>query len=40
MESVIEKIREKAKANPKVIVFPEANDERIVKAVKFIKEKV
>ena len=39
MESVIEKIREKAKANPKVIVFPEANDERIVKAVKFIKEK-
>ena len=38
MESIIKKIRDKAKANPKVIVFPEANDERIVKAIKFIKE--
>ena len=38
MSDVIQKLREKAKLNPKVIVFPEANDERVIEAVKRIKE--
>ena len=38
MSDVIQKIREKAKLNPKVIVFPEANDERVLEAVERIKE--
>lgn len=38
MSDVIQKLREKAKLNPKVIVFPEANDERVVEAVKRVKD--
>ncbi len=37
MESVVQNLRERAKKNPKVIVFPEANDERVVEAVERIK---
>jgi len=37
-ESVVNKLRERAKKNPKVIVFPEAEDERIVEAVERIQE--
>lgn len=38
---IIEKIRQKAKANPKKIVFPEASDDRVLEAVKYIeKEKI
>jgi len=38
MEGIIKKIREKAKAAPKKIAFPEADDERVRKAVKHIEE--
>ncbi len=38
MKKVIEKIRTKAKEDPKVIVFPEANDERVIEAVEYIKQ--
>lgn len=41
MNKVIEVIREKAKQNPKRIVFPDAGDERILEAIKYIeKEKI
>lgn len=35
---VIKNLRETAKKNPKRIIFPEAGDERVVEAVKYIKE--
>lgn len=38
MQEIIKRLRERAKNNPKKIVFPEANDERIIEAVKYIKE--
>ncbi len=38
MQRVIQGLRDKAKKNPKVIVFPEADDERVVEAVEFIKK--
>ena len=38
MESVVQSLRERAKKNPKVIVFPEADDERVVEAVEYIKK--
>jgi len=37
MKNVIQNLRERAKKDPKVIVFPEANDERVVEAVEYIK---
>ena len=41
MNAIIAKIREKAKQNPKRIVFPESNDERVLEAIKYIeKEKI
>ena len=41
MNKVIENLRVRAKKNPKVIVFPEADDDRIVEAVHYIeKEKI
>ncbi len=41
MERIIEKIRQEAKKNPKIIAYPEPNDERILEAVKYIeKEKI
>jgi len=39
MEKIIQGIRGRAKSNPKKIVFPEPNDERILKAVEYIKKK-
>jgi len=38
MEKIIQKLREKAKKDPKVIIFPEANDERVVEAIEYIKK--
>jgi len=38
MEEIIRRLRERAKKEPKKIVFPEANDERVVKAVDYIKK--
>ena len=38
MEAILKKMREKAKLSPKKIVFPESNDERILEAVKRIKD--
>lgn len=38
MDDIIRKIRDKAKQNPKKIVFPESRDERIVEAVKYIEK--
>ena len=38
MSEIVKNLREKAKSNPKKIVFPEADDERIVEAVAKIKE--
>ena len=38
MEGVIQNLRERAKKNPKVIVFPEADDDRIVEAVEYIEK--
>jgi phosphate acetyltransferase len=37
MEEVFGILRDKAKSNPKTIVFPEAEDERVIEAVKHIK---
>jgi len=37
MEKIILKLREKAKKDPKVIVFPEADDKRVVEAVERIE---
>ena len=37
MERVIQKLRDRAKADPRVIVFPESDDERVVEAVKRIE---
>ncbi|UCD16154.1 MAG: hypothetical protein JSV34_06210, partial [Candidatus Omnitrophota bacterium] len=34
MDSIINKLRETAKRSPKRIVFPEANDDRVVEATK------
>jgi len=38
MKNVIQNLRERAKKDPKVIVFPEANDERVVEAVEYIEK--
>ncbi|MBU2251681.1 MAG: phosphate acetyltransferase, partial [Candidatus Omnitrophica bacterium] len=38
MDKVIQRLRERAKVDPRVIVFPEADDERVVEAVKRIEE--
>jgi len=38
MNTIIEKLREKAKKDPKVIVYPEPKDKRIAEAIKYIKE--
>ncbi|MBU1121535.1 MAG: phosphate acetyltransferase [Candidatus Omnitrophica bacterium] len=38
MDSIINKLREKAKKNPKRIVFPEAGDDRVVEATKYIEK--
>ncbi|MDD3296718.1 MAG: phosphate acyltransferase [Candidatus Omnitrophica bacterium] len=38
MEKVIQDLRDKARKDPKVIVFPEANDDRVFEAVKRIKD--
>ena len=35
---VIQSLRDKAKADPQTIVFPEANDDRVTEAVKYIKD--
>jgi phosphate acetyltransferase len=35
---ILNKIKEKAKHNPKRIVFPEGNDDRIIRAVRIIKD--
>jgi len=41
MDKVIEKLRAQAKKGPKIIVFPESQDSRIIEAVKFLdKEKI
>ena len=38
MGSVVQSLRERAKKDPKVIVFPEADDERVIEAVEYIKK--
>ena len=38
MEKIIQDIRARAKANPRKIVFPEANDERVVEAVEYVRK--
>ena len=38
MNDIVYNLRQRAKQDPKVIVFPEADDERVVEAVKIIKE--
>ncbi|MFH1505087.1 MAG: phosphate acyltransferase [Candidatus Omnitrophota bacterium] len=38
MNNIIQELRERAKKDPKKIVFPEANDERVVEAVKYIEK--
>ncbi len=38
METIIRNLRIKAKSDPKTIVFPEANDERVLEAVKYIEK--
>ncbi len=38
MEQFIQKLRKRAKVAPQRIVFPEADDERVVEAVKYIKD--
>jgi phosphate acetyltransferase len=41
MDKVIQQLRERAKKDPKKIVFPECDDKRVVEAVKYIeKEKI
>lgn len=37
MDKIIQKLRNRAKEDPKTIVFPEANDERVIEAVKRIE---
>ncbi len=37
MEKIISELRKRAKQDPKKIIFPEVSDERIVKAVEYIK---
>jgi phosphotransacetylase len=38
MKRIIEQLRQKAKRDPKRIVFPEAKDERVLEAIKYIEE--
>ncbi len=38
MGNIIQSLRQRAKADPKTIIFPEADDERVVEAVKYIEE--
>jgi len=38
MKRAIEGLREKAKKEPKKIIFPEASDERVLKAVEYVKK--
>lgn len=38
MDSIISRLRERAKKNPKTIVFPEASDDRIIEAMKYIEK--
>ena len=38
MEATLQKLRDTAKQSPKKIVFPESNDERIIEAVKRIRD--
>jgi phosphate acetyltransferase len=38
MEQVIERLRQQAKKNPKRIIFPESNDERVLEAIKYIEK--
>lgn len=38
MEEIVKKLRDRAKRAPKTIVFPEANEERIIEAVEYIKK--
>jgi len=38
MNSIIERIRARAKQNPKKIIFPESNDERVLEAIKYIEK--
>ncbi len=38
MKNFTRNLRERAKKDPKVIVFPEANDERIIEAVEYVKK--
>ena len=38
MQVIIDKIRDKARQNPKRIVFPESTDERILKAVDYVEK--
>jgi phosphate acetyltransferase len=41
MDKIIERLRERAKENPKRIVFPESSDERVLEGIRFIeKEKI
>jgi phosphate acetyltransferase len=41
MNNIIEVLRERAKSEPKRIVFPESSDERVLEAVKYVeKEKI
>lgn len=38
MNPIIERIRARAKQNPKKIIFPESNDERVLEAIKYIEK--
>ena len=38
MNPIIERIRARAKQNPKKIIFPEDNDERVLEAIKYIEK--
>jgi len=38
MDDIVYKLRQRAKQDPKVIAFPESDDERVLEAVKIIKE--
>lgn len=41
MRQIVKELREQAKKDPRKIVFPEANDERVIEAVEYInKEKI
>src|SRR4030042_6219098 len=37
MNPLLEKLRVEAKSNPKKIIFPEANDERVAAAVEYVR---